>query len=189
VNLHDYIDTGLFLDHRPLRLRIGRESAGKDFLNLFCYTGTATVHAALGGAHSTTSVDLSNTYLEWLGKNLAANQLEEGRNTVIRADCRSWLTRARNRYDLILLDPPSFSNSKAMADSFDVQRDHPALVRQAMAVLRKEGRLYFSNNRRGFTLDEALRDEFRCEEITRETLAPDFQRQHRIHCCWSIRHS
>lgn len=188
VNLHDYIDTGLFLDHRPLRLRIGREAAGKDFLNLFCYTGTATVHAALGGAHSTTSIDLSNTYLNWLGKNLAANQLEEGRNTVLREDCRSWLARTRSRYDLILLDPPSFSNSKAMAESFDVQRDHPLLVRLAMAVLRKEGHLYFSNNRRGFTLDAALQDEFRCEEITAQTLSPDFQRHHRMHCCWSIRH-
>ncbi len=188
VNLNDYIDTGLFLDHRPLRLRIGQEAAGKDFLNLFCYTGSATVHAALGGAHSTTSIDLSNTYLNWLRKNLAANKLEEGRNTVIREDCRSWLARTRNRYDLILLDPPSFSNSKAVAESFDVQRDHPHLVRQAMAVLRKEGHLYFSNNRRGFSLDESLQTDFRCEDITLQTLPPDFQRNHRIHCCWSIRH-
>ncbi len=189
VNLHDYIDTGLFLDHRPLRLRIGQEAAGKDFLNLFCYTGSATVHAALGGAHSTTSIDLSNTYLNWLAKNLAANQLEDSRNAVIREDCQSWLARARTRYDLILLDPPSFSNSKAMTESFDVQRDHAPLVRLAMAVLRKEGRLYFSNNRRGFKLDETLQDEFRCEDITTQTLPPDFQRNHRIHSCWSIRHN
>ncbi|MGY8860970.1 MAG: bifunctional 23S rRNA (guanine(2069)-N(7))-methyltransferase RlmK/23S rRNA (guanine(2445)-N(2))-methyltransferase RlmL, partial [Pseudomonadales bacterium] len=121
VNLSDYLDTGLFLDHRPLRLRIGQEAAGKDFLNLFCYTGSVTVHAALGGAQSTTSIDLSKTYLTWLGKNLAVNQLDERRNTVIREDCQSWLTRARGRYDLILLDPPSFSNSKAMTESFDVQ--------------------------------------------------------------------
>ncbi len=188
VNLRDYIDTGLFLDHRPLRLRIGREAAGKDFLNLFCYTGSATVHAALGGARTTTSIDLSNTYLNWLGKNLAVNKLEESRNTVIREDCQSWLARARSRYDLILLDPPSFSNSKAMAGSLDVQRDHPALVRSAMAVLRQGGRLYFSNNRRGFTLDEALQEEFLCEDITAQTLPPDFQRNRRIHCCWSIRH-
>jgi 23S rRNA (guanine2445-N2)-methyltransferase / 23S rRNA (guanine2069-N7)-methyltransferase len=179
----------LFLDHRPLRLRIGQEAAGKDFLNLFCYTGSATVHAALGGAHTTTSIDLSNTYLTWLGKNLAANTLEESRNTLIREDCQSWLARASNRFDLILLDPPSFSNSKAMAGSFDVQRDHASLVRLAMAVLRKEGRLYFSNNRRGFCLDEALKDEFLCEDITAQTLPPDFQRNRRIHCCWSIRHN
>lgn len=189
VNLHDYIDTGLFLDHRPLRLRIAREAAGKDFLNLFCYTGAATVHAALGGAHSTTSVDLSNTYLNWLEKNLAVNKLGGGRNTVVREDCQSWLARARNRYDLILLDPPSFSNSKAMADSFDVQRDHGDLVRKAMAVLRQQGTLYFSNNRRGFTLDASLRDEFQCEDITAQTLPQDFQRNSRIHCCRVVRHA
>jgi 23S rRNA (guanine2445-N2)-methyltransferase / 23S rRNA (guanine2069-N7)-methyltransferase len=188
VNLRDYIDTGLFLDHRPLRLRIGQEAAGKDFLNLFCYTGSATVHAAIGGAHSTTSVDLSNTYLTWLSKNLAANGLEGSRNSLIREDCQSWLARTRSRFDLVLLDPPSFSNSKAMAESFDVLRDHPQLVRLAMAVLRKEGRLYFSNNRRGFTLDGSLQEEFLCEDITVQSLPPDFKRNSKIHCCWSIRH-
>jgi 23S rRNA (guanine2445-N2)-methyltransferase / 23S rRNA (guanine2069-N7)-methyltransferase len=188
VNLRDYLDTGLFLDHRPLRLRIGAEAAGKDFLNLFCYTGSATVHAALGGAHSTTSIDLSNTYLNWLGKNLAANQLDKSQNEVIREDCQAWLARAQGRYDLILLDPPSFSNSKAMADSFDVQRDHVGLVRQAMRVLRKEGQLYFSNNRRGFVLDESLMGEFLCEDITGQTLPPDYQRKRKIHSCWLIRH-
>jgi 23S rRNA (guanine2445-N2)-methyltransferase / 23S rRNA (guanine2069-N7)-methyltransferase len=189
VNLHDYIDTGLFLDHRPLRLRIGKEAAGKDFLNLFCYTGSATVHAALGGARSTTSIDLSNTYLDWMGKNLAANKLEKPRNIAIREDCQSWLARTHSRFDLILLDPPSFSNSKAMPTSFDVQRDQANLVRLAMSVLRKEGCLYFSNNRQGFTLDGSLLEEFLCEDITAQTLPPDFQRNRRIHCCWSIRHS
>ena len=188
VNLRDYIDTGLFLDHRPLRLRIGREAAGKDFLNLFCYTGAATVHAALGGAHSTTSVDLSNTYLEWLGKNLAANALAADSNTVVRENCLSWLARTRQRFDLILLDPPSFSNSKAMRDSFDVQRDHPQLLRLAMAVLRGKGCLYFSNNRRGFQIDASLLEEFHCEAITDETLPPDFQRHRKIHSCWQVRH-
>jgi 23S rRNA (guanine2445-N2)-methyltransferase / 23S rRNA (guanine2069-N7)-methyltransferase len=188
VNLHDYIDTGLFLDHRPLRLRIGQEADGKDFLNLFCYTGAATVHAALGGAHSTTSVDLSNTYLNWLRQNLALNQFEGGRHNVVREDCQSWLARTRNRYDLILLDPPSFSNSKAMRESFDVQRDHPQLVRLAMAVLRNQGRMYFSNNRRGFVLDAQVQQEFACEDITAKTLPPDFQRNRKIHCCWLIRH-
>ena len=188
VNLHDYLDTGLFLDHRPLRQRIGIEAAGKDFLNLFCYTGSATIHAALGGAHSTTSIDLSNTYLNWLGKNLAANKLDESCNTVIREDCQSWLAQASTRYDLILLDPPSFSNSKAMDDSFDVQRDHTELVRRAMAVLRGKGRLYFSTNRRSFKLDEAVQEEYLCEDITRQTLPPDFQRKRQAHCCWIIRH-
>ena len=188
VNLRDYLDTGLFLDHRPLRLRIAQEAVGKDFLNLYCYTGVATVHAAIGGARSTTSVDLSNTYLNWLRKNMACNSLDENSNTVVKADCQSWLEGAKNAYDLILLDPPSFSNSKSVEQSFDVQRDHLQLVRLAMAALRDDGRLYFSNNRRGFKLDPALEDEFLCEDITSKTLDADFQRNRKIHCCWSIRH-
>lgn len=188
VNLRDYLDTGLFLDHRPLRRRLAAEAAGGDFLNLFCYTGTATVHASLGGARSTTSVDLSNTYLAWLRKNLAHNGLDQHNNNVVRANCLQWLEQAQGSYDLILLDPPSFSNSSAMAESFDVARDHPGLVRAAMKVLRQGGRLYFSNNRRGFRLDPALAGEFQCEDITRETLDPDFERNRRIHSCWLIRH-
>ena len=189
VNLHDYLDTGLFLDHRPLRLRIAQEAVGRDFLNLFCYTGSASVHAALGGAHSTTSVDLSNTYLNWLRKNLAANKLDETRNILIRENCQTWLARESGRYDLILLDPPSFSNSKVMIDSFDVQRDHVDLIRLAMGVLRGEGQCYFSSNRRGFELDVASLEEFRCEDITGATLAEDFKRNRKIHCCWLIKHA
>jgi 23S rRNA (guanine2445-N2)-methyltransferase / 23S rRNA (guanine2069-N7)-methyltransferase len=188
VNLRDYLDTGLFLDHRPLRLRIGREAAGRDFLNLFCYTGTATVHAALGGARSTTSVDLSNTYLAWLRKNLAHNGLDESRNKLVRADCLSWLETASAQYDLILLDPPSFSNSASMQGAFDVQRDHPRLLRAAMARLRDEGVLYFSTNLRRFRLDPSVEAAFDCRDITEATLDPDFQRNRRIHRCWSIRH-
>jgi 23S rRNA (guanine2445-N2)-methyltransferase / 23S rRNA (guanine2069-N7)-methyltransferase len=188
VNLLDYLDTGLFLDHRPLRLRIAAEAAGKDFLNLFCYTGSATVHAALGGARTTTSVDLSNTYLGWLRRNLEHNSLDLRSHALVRANCLPWLQEATGSYDLILLDPPSFSNSSAMEDSFDIQRDHADLVRAAMRVLRGHGQLYFSNNRRGFKLHPALGAEFRCEDITRATLDPDFQRNPKIHCCWSIRH-
>ncbi len=189
VNLTDYLDTGLFLDHRPLRLRLAQEAKGKFFLNLFCYTGTATVHAALGGARGTTSVDMSNTYLDWLRKNLAHNGLDESRNRLVRANCMEWLAEGDGReYDLILLDPPSFSNSKSMDGSFDVQRDHPDLVRAAMRRLRPDGALYFSNNRRGFRLDPQLAAEFDCRDITPETLDPDFQRNQRIHCCYLLRH-
>ena len=203
VNLRDYLDTGLFLDHRPLRLRIGAEAQGKNFLNLFCYTGAATVHAALGGARSTTSVDMSNTYLQWLRKNLDHNGLDESSNTVIKADCLRWLAeagpgratpgraaprKAEQPYDLVLLDPPSFSNSTGMEDSFDIQRDHPDLVRATMKLVATDGQLYFSNNRRGFKLDPALLQEYRCEDITGKTLDPDFQRNRKIHCCWLIRH-
>lgn len=188
VNLHDYLDTGLFLDHRPLRLRIAAEAAGTDFLNLFCYTGAATVHAALGGARSTTSVDLSNTYLSWLRKNLAHNGLGESAHRVERADCLDWLRGEGPDYDVIMLDPPSFSNSRAMEGTFDVQRDHLALVRAAMARLRPQGQLYFSNNRRGFKLDPLLAEDFDCEDITAASLDPDFARNRKIHVCYRLRH-
>lgn len=201
VNLRDYLDTGLFLDHRPLRLRIAQEAKGKDFLNLFCYTGVATVHAALGNARSTTSVDTSNTYLEWLCKNLAQNEFhaavsdkstaKSGRDSaheVVRADCSTWLEQCKRSFDLILLDPPSFSNSKSREESFDVQRDHLSLVRAAMAQLRFDGTLYFSNNRRDFKLDAAVQETFECKDISKETLDVDFQRNRKIHRCWLITH-
>ncbi|QFU76203.1 bifunctional 23S rRNA (guanine(2069)-N(7))-methyltransferase RlmK/23S rRNA (guanine(2445)-N(2))-methyltransferase RlmL [Halioglobus maricola] len=188
VNLRDYLDTGLFLDHRPLRLRIAAEARDKDFLNLYCYTGTATVHAALGGASSTTSVDMSKTYLAWLQRNLANNGLGESTHRVEQSDCAVWLAACQRQYDLILLDPPSFSNSKRMEGTFDVQRDHVALVDAAMAVLRPGGTLYFSNNLRGFKLDPALAEKFSCEDISAKTLDPDFQRNQKIHRCWMIRH-
>jgi len=186
VNLRDYLDTGLFLDHRPLRLRLAAEARDKDFLNLFCYTGSATVHAALAGARSTTSVDLSNTYLGWLRKNLAHNGLDETRNQVVKADCLQWLQSGETQFDLIMLDPPSFSNSAAMSDSFDVQRDHEGLVAGAMARLRSGGVLYFSTNKRGFKLADAVQSKFHCEDITLATLDPDFQRNQKIHTCWRI---
>ncbi len=186
INLWDYLDTGLFLDHRPLRLHLGREAAGKRFLNLFCYTGAATVHAALGQARATTSVDLSNTYLGWLKKNLANNGLAEGRHQVVRADCRAWMRDCREQYDLILLDPPSFSNSARMDDSFDVQRDHPDLLASAWELLAPGGVLYFSNNRRGFRLAEDCLPEATIEDISADTIDPDFARNTRIHCCFRI---
>lgn len=188
VNLSDYLDTGLFLDHRPLRLRLAGEARGKAFLNLFCYTGSATVHAALGGARRTTSVDMSNTYLDWLRKNLAHNGLDESRNRLVRANCLEWLREGEGSYDLILLDPPSFSNSKSMSGSFDVQRDHPDMVHVAMRLLRSGGTLYFSNNRRGFRLDTGLGEQYDCRDITGETLDPDFQRNQRIHTCFQLHH-
>jgi 23S rRNA (guanine2445-N2)-methyltransferase / 23S rRNA (guanine2069-N7)-methyltransferase len=188
VNLHDYLDTGLFLDHRPLRLRIAAESRDRDFLNLFAYTASASVHAALGGARSTTSVDASNTYLAWAKRNLALNGLAGGAHRCERADCLPWLGQGDAQYDLVLLDPPSFSNSKSRQGSFDVQRDHVALVRAVMARLRRGGTLYFSNNRRGFRLDPALAEAYDCEDITAQTIDRDFQRNPRIHVCWRLRH-
>jgi 23S rRNA (guanine2445-N2)-methyltransferase / 23S rRNA (guanine2069-N7)-methyltransferase len=188
VNLHDYLDTGLFLDHRPLRLRIAKEVKGLRFLNLYCYTGSATVHAALAGARETVSVDLSNSYLGWLGQNLALNGLAETHNHLERADAMQWLRGGDDLFDLVLLDPPSFSNSRKVPGSFDVQRDHVGLINLAMNRLAKDGVLYFSNNRRKFQLDPAVTERFACEDLTRHTLDPDFARGAPPHQCWSLRH-
>lgn len=186
VNLRDYLDTGLFLDHRKMRLRIAREAEGKDFLNLFCYTGTATIHAAVGGAASTTSVDLSNTYLGWARKNLLLNGLVDRKHRLEQADCVEWLKQEKRQYDLIFMDPPTFSNSKRMRDVFDIQEVHVELINLAMARLRKGGVLYFSNNFRRFQLADELSQQFKVEEITASTLDRDFQRRPGIHRCWCI---
>ena len=185
VNLTDYLDTGLFLDHRPMRMRIQREAAGKRFLNLFCYTATATAHAAKGGARSTTSVDLSKTYLDWARRNLALNGFSE-RNRLEQGDVMAWLEGNRDSYDLIFIDPPTFSNSKRMEGVFDVQRDHVQLLDLAMARLAPGGVLYFSNNFRKFQLDEHLMARYAVEEITAQTLDPDFARNNRIHRAWRL---
>ncbi|WP_339510334.1 bifunctional 23S rRNA (guanine(2069)-N(7))-methyltransferase RlmK/23S rRNA (guanine(2445)-N(2))-methyltransferase RlmL [Pseudomonas sp. RL_15y_Pfl2_60] len=185
VNLTDYLDTGLFLDHRPLRLRIQREAAGKRFLNLYCYTATASVHAAKGGARSTTSVDLSKTYLDWARRNLSLNGFSD-KNKLEQGDVMAWLAEDRNEYELIFIDPPTFSNSKRMEGIFDIQRDHVALLDLAMARLASGGVLYFSNNFRKFVLDETLTARYQVEEITSSTLDPDFARNSKIHRAWRI---
>ncbi|XLX38977.1 bifunctional 23S rRNA (guanine(2069)-N(7))-methyltransferase RlmK/23S rRNA (guanine(2445)-N(2))-methyltransferase RlmL [Ectopseudomonas mendocina] len=183
VNLTDYLDTGLFLDHRPLRLRIQREAAGKRFLNLFCYTATATVHAAKGRARSTTSVDLSKTYLDWARRNLSLNGFSD-KHRLEQGDVMAWLGDDRGEYDLIFIDPPTFSNSKRMEGVFDVQRDHVELLDLAMAHLARGGVLYFSNNFRKFQLDETLVARYQVEEISAQTLDPDFARNPKIHRAW-----
>ncbi|WP_280553265.1 bifunctional 23S rRNA (guanine(2069)-N(7))-methyltransferase RlmK/23S rRNA (guanine(2445)-N(2))-methyltransferase RlmL [Halomonas sp. 25-S5] len=198
VNLRDYLDTGLFLDHRPVRRLLGEMAPGKRFLNLFCYTGAATVQAALGsqkegtepagGASESVSVDLSNTYLEWARDNFALNRLDPGRHRVVRDDCLRWLETAGGEFDLIFLDPPTFSNSKKMADTLDVQRDHGRLVRLAMARLAPGGTLVFSNNQRRFTLDADLAEPFHVEDISAKTFDPDFQRRPDLHHVFLIRH-
>jgi 23S rRNA (guanine2445-N2)-methyltransferase / 23S rRNA (guanine2069-N7)-methyltransferase len=185
VNLTDYLDTGLFLDHRPLRLRIQREAAGKRFLNLYCYTATASVHAAKGGARSTTSVDLSKTYLDWARRNLSLNGFSD-KNKLEQADVMSWLEEDRGEYELIFIDPPTFSNSKRMDGVFDIQRDHVQLLDLAMARLAPGGVLYFSNNFRKFQLDEGLAARYGVEEISAATLDPDFARNPKIHRAWRL---
>jgi 23S rRNA (guanine2445-N2)-methyltransferase / 23S rRNA (guanine2069-N7)-methyltransferase len=183
VNLTDYLDTGLFLDHRPLRLRIQQEAAGKRFLNLFCYTATATVHAAKGGARTTTSVDLSKTYLDWARRNLSLNGFSD-KQKLEQADVMAWLAADRGEYELIFIDPPTFSNSKRVEGVFDVQRDQVQLIDLAMARLAPGGVLYFSNNFRKFELDAGLSSRYQVEDISAATLDPDYARNPKIHRAW-----
>jgi 23S rRNA (guanine2445-N2)-methyltransferase / 23S rRNA (guanine2069-N7)-methyltransferase len=187
VNLVDYLDTGLFFDHRITRQLIKDYSSGKRMLNLFCYTGTATVYAAAGGARHTTSVDLSHTYLLWAEKNLALNGFSGSRNRLVQADCLEWIKECEDRYDLIFLAPPTFSNSKKMKDTFDIQRDHISLLKQALELLAPDGLLIFSCNRRRFKLDTEALSEWKIKDITQTTIPRDFKRNKRIHLCFEIR--
>lgn len=188
VNLKDFLDTGLFLDHRPVRKMIQQKANGKRFLNLFCYTATASVHAGQGGAKTTLSVDMSNTYTDWARRNLALNEFSDRDHQVERADCFEWLRRSQAEFDLIFMDPPTFSNSKKMADVLDIQRDHADLIDLAMARLSENGELIFSNNYRKFQLDEAVISKYEVENITQQSIDLDFQRNGKIHQCWIIRH-
>ncbi|MCB1737825.1 MAG: class I SAM-dependent methyltransferase, partial [Gammaproteobacteria bacterium] len=186
VNLDDYLDTGLFLDHRPTRALVRDRVRGKRVLNLFAYTGSFSVYAAAGGARSTTSVDLSRTYLDWARRNMALNGFTGIQHEFVHADCLQWLAEAGPSYDLIVLDPPSFSNSARMEETLDVQRDHVGLIRACMARLTPDGVLVFSNNLRGFRLDEEALSEWLVRDISRQTLPLDFKRRPNIHRCWDI---
>ncbi len=188
VNLDSYLDTGLFLDHRLTRARVQDEAGGKRFLNLFAYTGSFTVYAAAGGARESVTVDLSNTYLDWAARNLQLNGMELKRHRRERSDAFRYLEEAAaagERFDLIVMDPPSFSNSKRMDGVLDVQRDHPRLIRGCLRLLAPGGVLYFSNNLRRFRLDPAIQEAAGIEEITAETVPDDFKRR-RPHRCWCI---
>ena len=187
VNFTDYLDPGLFLDHRPIRQKIFREARGKRFLNLYGYTGTATIQAAMGGAASTTTVDLSATYLHWAQMNLALNGLTELKNKVEKADCLEWLEGSTATFDLIFIDPPTFSNTKKEHRVFDVQRDHPRLIELAMARLDQDGLLIFSTNYRRFILAEQLSSLYEIADISVESVPYDFSRNEKIHRCWEIR--
>ena len=186
VNLEAYLDTGLFLDHRNTRAMVKAQAKGKRVLNLFCYTGSFTVYAAGGGATSSLSIDLSNTYLDWARRNCELNGLDPARHRLERADVLTWLGAAggsAQRFDLIVLDPPSFSTSKAMIRTLDVQRDHAELLAACVRLLEPGGVLFFSTNLRSFKLDDGAVAELEPEEISRRTLPEDF-RNRRIHRCW-----
>ena len=190
VNLGDYLDTGLFMDHRLTRARVREEAKGKSFLNLFCYTGAFTVYAAAGGASRTLSVDLSNTYLDWAEENLALNGLADPRHVLLRADALAWVLAEskapQERFDLVVCDPPSFSTSKKMQGTFNVQRDHVRMLEALRELLNPGGVLYFSTNFLGFELkDSAVREYEGVEELTPDSLPEDFRRKE-IHRCWRM---
>ena len=191
VNFTDYLDTGLFLDHRLTRQRVGELAAGRTFLNLFAYTGTATVYAAGAGATSSTTVDMSRTYLDWARRNLALNGLDAPQHGFVQPDCLAWLEEQgaapRRRYDVIFVDPPTLSRSKRMEREFDVQRDHPRLLAMAARLLDPRGVIVFSNNFQKFSLDPAVHEAFEVEDLTRATLPEDFARNPRIHVCFLLK--
>jgi 23S rRNA (guanine2445-N2)-methyltransferase / 23S rRNA (guanine2069-N7)-methyltransferase len=187
VNFTDYLDTGLFLDHRDTRTMLSGLASGKTFLNLFGYTGTATVHTALGGAIATTTVDMSYTYLDWAQRNFELNKLAGNKHELVQADVLVWLKENRQRrYGLIFLDPPTFSRSKRMEDTLDVQRDHVALIAGTAALLEPGGVLIFSTNLRRFKLDRDSLMGLHVEDITRKTIPRDFERNPKIHQCFRI---
>ena len=232
VNLKDYLDTGLFLDHRPTRMNIASLAKGQRFLNLFCYTATASVHAAVAGAKTTTSVDLSKTYLAWAEDNFRLNgflkntahgnqgkvaamhssgntrgssrgatnpwgnseQEKDEKHKFIEADCREWLKSIQGqseeeKYDLIFMDPPTFSNSKKMDGILDIQRDHVELIEYAMARLTKHGLLIFSNNLRKFDMEEDALKQFDIMNVSAKSVPNDYSRRANIHHCFEIRHA
>jgi len=185
VNLVDYLDTGLFLDHRETRQLVASMAVGKRLLNLFAYTCSFSVHAAAAGALFTKSVDLSNTYTEWGRENFLLNSLPLANNPIIREDCLQFLQKEREIYDLIVIDPPTISRSKKMDQMFDVQRDYPFLISKALSLLSPGGTLIFSTNSRDFDFDESLFDQCSIIDISKKTIPLDFHNQ-KIHRCWKI---
>lgn len=188
VNLRDYLDTGLFLDHRKVRRMVADLAKGKRLLNLFCYTASVSVQAALAGASDTLSVDMSATYLDWAEQNLRLNQLDRKRHRVLRADCLSWMKEQRSTWDVIFLDPPSFSNSKRMETTLDIQRDHVDLIQHALALLAPNGTLVFSTNRRGFKMDYDALPDLDIADVTAQSYDPDFERGRTKHAVFMIRY-
>ncbi len=186
INLHDYLDTGLFLDHRPIRKFIYENARGKSFLNLFCYTASASVHAAIGGAESSLAIDLSNTYLDWARRNYSLNGIGGQTHKLKRGDCIEYLQNNKDKFDLIFLDPPTFSNSKRTDNVLDVQRDHVSLIKNAANKLNSGGLLIFSTNKRNFKLDTEELGKLKIKDYTSASLDKDFQRSKKIHQAWLI---
>jgi 23S rRNA (guanine2445-N2)-methyltransferase / 23S rRNA (guanine2069-N7)-methyltransferase len=185
VNLKDYLDTGLFLDHRPTRLEIAKLAANKRFLNLFCYTATASVHAAAAGA-TCTSVDMSRTYINWGRDNFSLNNIDPDAHPFVQADCLQWLKDDQGEYDIIFMDPPSFSNSKRMEGVLDIQRDHVDLIRMAMERLAPGGTLIFSCNLRKFEMEYDALSDLDVKDVSAKSIPSDYARRPNIHVCFHI---
>lgn len=185
INLENYLDTGLFLDHRETRHLVAQRSSGKGILNLFSYTGSFSVHAAMAGARFTKSVDMSNTYTEWATKNFLLNDLTLNKNIVLRADCLKFLQSEQEKYDIIIIDPPTISRSKKMDQLFDIQVDYVFLITKALALLKPEGTIFFSTNMRKFVLDQNQLPPCKIRDISKKTLPIDF-RDEKIHYCFEI---
>lgn len=188
INLWDYLDTGLFLDHRKTRQIVAKKSKNKSLLNLFAYTGSVSVQAALHGASSITTVDMSNTYLNWAQDNFALNKINGHKYQFIQADCLDWLKKNTTTFDIVFIDPPTFSNSKRMEDSFDVQRDHVTLITDALNSLAEGGEIFFTNNKRNFKMDFDAMDKLglQAKSMSDVTRDKDFARNKHIHNSWSI---
>ncbi len=191
VNLRDYLDTGLFLDHRLTRRAIQQQATAKSVLNLFAYTGSASVHAALGGARTVTTVDMSNTYLDWAKRNFELNGFTGKQYQFIQANVLEWLHGCRNQFDLIFVDPPTFSNSKRMEDTWDVQRDHVKLLNLIAPLVAPGGKVIFSNNKRRFKLESAALNSsgWVIKDISAQSLPEDFKRNPHIHVCFELTRS
>lgn len=187
VNLTDYLDTGLFLDHRQTRMMIATEARGQVILSLFSYTCSFGVYGAAAGAKRVDNVDLSTTYLEWGERNLTLNDLEKGNHRFIKADVLPWLKEKRNpNYDIVILDPPTFSNSKSMRAPLNVQEDHVELINRSLALLKPGGKLYFSTSFRKFKFAENyIKGASSIKEITGQTLPPDFRKRN-LHRMWLL---
>lgn len=190
INIHDYLDTGLFLDHRKVRHWIGKTGKGKRVLNLYCYTGSATVHAITGGARETISVDLSQKYLDWAQRNFVLNRADLRKHQLLRADCRVWLEQFKqskgDKFDMVFLDPPTFSNSTSMDEDWEVQRDHESMIDDCMSILVADGILIFSNNFRRFKLAPAVLEKYEVQDRSKWSLQRDYARNPRVHQCWFI---
>jgi 23S rRNA G2069 N7-methylase RlmK/C1962 C5-methylase RlmI len=190
VNLSDYLDTGLFLDHRHTRRMVGAVSGGRTVLNLFAYTGAFSVHAGAGGARLVTTVDTSQTYLDWAKRNWALNGLGENAGAWVRMDAAAFAREADSqgrRWDIIVCDPPTFSNSHSHHHVFDVAKDHGPMLERLMRLLKPDGELWFSTNAQRFRLEPWIAGDYACEEMTDRTIPPDF-RNTRIHRCWRLQH-